>query len=48
MSSDVEITIAEAADVVAVPAAALSGSDGNYSVRVATRRRPSRAVLSGW
>jgi macrolide-specific efflux system membrane fusion protein len=36
MSSDVEITIAEAADVVAVPAAALSGSDGNYSVRVAT------------
>jgi hypothetical protein len=36
MSSDVEITIAEAADVVAVPAAALSGSNGNYTVQVAT------------
>ena len=36
MSSDVEITIAEAADVIAVPAVALSGSDGSYSVQVAT------------
>ncbi len=36
MSSDVEITIAQAADVVAVPAVALMGSNGNYAVRVAT------------
>jgi hypothetical protein len=36
MSSDVEITIAEAADVIAVPAVALAGSAGNYSVQVAT------------
>jgi hypothetical protein len=34
MSSDVEITIAEAVDVVAVPVAALAGRDGSYTVRV--------------
>lgn len=34
MSSDVEITIAEAPAVVAVPAVALDGSQGAYSVRV--------------
>lgn len=36
MSSDVEITIAQAADVIAVPAVALAGSAGSYSVQVAT------------
>ena len=34
MSSDVEITFAEAADVVTVPAVALVGRDGSYMVRV--------------
>ena len=34
MSSDVEITLAEAADAVTVPAVALMGSDGQYMVRV--------------
>jgi RND family efflux transporter MFP subunit len=34
MSSDVEITLAEAADAVTVPAVALMGSDGQYIVRV--------------
>jgi RND family efflux transporter MFP subunit len=35
MSSDVEITIAAAPDVVTVPAVALMGTDGSYVVRVA-------------
>ena len=35
MSSDVEITIAQAPAVVAVPAVALQGRDGAYTVRVA-------------
>jgi len=35
MSSDVEITIAEAPGVVAVPAVALNGRNGTYTVRVA-------------
>ena len=34
MSADIDVTTAEAANVLSVPAAALSGSDGNYSVRV--------------
>jgi RND family efflux transporter MFP subunit len=34
MSSDVEITFAEAADVVTVPAVALMGRDGSYMIRV--------------
>jgi RND family efflux transporter MFP subunit len=34
MSSDVEITLAEAADAVTVPAVALMGSDDQYTVRV--------------
>jgi len=34
MSTDVEITLAEAADAVTVPAVALMGSDGQYMVRV--------------
>ncbi len=34
MSSDVEITLAEAADAVTVPAVALMGSDDQYMVRV--------------
>ena len=34
MSSDVEITLAEAADAVTVPAVALVGNDGQYMVRV--------------
>jgi macrolide-specific efflux system membrane fusion protein len=34
MSSDVQITLAEAADAVTVPAVALMGSDGQYMVRV--------------
>jgi RND family efflux transporter MFP subunit len=35
MSTDVEITIAQASGVVAVPAVALAGSDGSYLVTVA-------------
>ena len=34
MSADIEVTTAEADNVLSVPAAALSGSDGNYTVRV--------------
>jgi multidrug efflux pump subunit AcrA (membrane-fusion protein) len=34
MSADIEVTIAEASNVLSVPATALSGSVGNYSVRV--------------
>ncbi|MBP1704803.1 MAG: secretion protein HlyD family protein [Chloroflexi bacterium] len=34
MSAEVSITVAEAADVVAVPAAAVSGTSGQYVVRV--------------
>jgi macrolide-specific efflux system membrane fusion protein len=34
MSSDVEITLAQATDAVTVPAVALMGSDGQYIVRV--------------
>jgi multidrug efflux pump subunit AcrA (membrane-fusion protein) len=34
MSADIEVTTAEADNVLSVPAAALSGSNGNYSVRV--------------
>jgi multidrug efflux pump subunit AcrA (membrane-fusion protein) len=34
MSADIQVTTAEAANVLSVPVAALSGSDGNYSVRV--------------
>jgi membrane fusion protein, macrolide-specific efflux system len=34
MSADVSITVAQAANVLVVPTAALSGSNGNYAVRV--------------
>ena len=34
MSADISVTTAEASDVLSVPATALSGSDGNYAVRV--------------
>ncbi len=35
MSTDVEITIAQASEVVAIPTTALAGSDGDYRVTVA-------------
>lgn len=34
MSAQIAVTIAQAADVLAVPVAAISGTDGQYSVRV--------------
>ncbi len=34
MSADIEVTTATAADVLSVPATALNGTDGDYSVRV--------------
>jgi macrolide-specific efflux system membrane fusion protein len=34
MSADVSITVAQAANVIEIPTAALSGSNGNYAVRV--------------
>jgi multidrug efflux pump subunit AcrA (membrane-fusion protein) len=34
MSADIEVVTAEASDVLSVPATALTGSDGNYAVRV--------------
>jgi macrolide-specific efflux system membrane fusion protein len=34
MSADIDVTTAEASNVLSVPATALSGSQGNYSVRV--------------
>ena len=44
MTADVTITTASAANVLTVPAAALSGADGNYTVLVLTADRRARGA----